>query len=122
MTTVTVKCRKCRNLLFTYPEVDLLSAHGESYGSVGVEYIKCETIQEDNVWFLGESGMPDWVSSLVNEANWTKGKVNCPKCNSRLGSFDFISGTQCQCGSHTLPPVHVVKCKVDCRVQMPKVS
>lgn len=67
MTTVTVKCRKCRFLLFTYPEVDLLSAHGESYCNVGVEYIKCETIQEDNVWFLGERGMPEWVTWLVNE-------------------------------------------------------
>lgn len=37
----------------------------------------------------------------------------CPKCNGRLGSFDFVSGTKCPCGQYVLPAVHVVNGKID---------
>lgn len=114
MGVFSVKCRKCRHLLFTHPDVTVLTAHGDSCSNFSIKYVECKTIQEDNVWFLQDSSLPDWISILINEANWTKGKVNCPKCQGRLGSFDFVSGIRCYCGLNVLPPVHIVKCKVDC--------
>merc|ERR1712020_605809 len=50
--------------------------------------------------------MPDWILQKVEEAGWTKGRLNCPQCQSRLGGFDFISGADY--------PVHLIKSKVDC--------
>ncbi|KAJ9580748.1 hypothetical protein L9F63_024074, partial [Diploptera punctata] len=47
---------------------------------------------------------------------WQKGRLNCPKCRGRVGSFDFVSGLKCDCGKHVLPPVHVVRSKVDISV------
>lgn len=63
----SVKCRKCRNLLFTHPEVTVLTAHGDSCSNFSVKYIDCKTIQEDNVYFLQDSNIPDWISNAVNE-------------------------------------------------------
>lgn len=48
------------------------------------------------------------------QAGWTKGRLNCPNCEARVGSFDFVSQSTCACGLSVLPAVHVVKSKVDC--------
>ena len=39
------------------------------------------------------------------QASWTKGRLNCPKCQCRVGGFDFVGGS-----GH---PVHLIKSKVD---------
>ena len=39
------------------------------------------------------------------KAGWTKGRLNCPNCQSRLGGFDFVSGADY--------PVHLIKSKID---------
>ena len=41
-----------------------------------------------------------------------EGKVGCPKCNTRLGTFEW-SGMQCSCGAWVAPAIQVVKSKVD---------
>ncbi|KAK6635520.1 hypothetical protein RUM44_000772 [Polyplax serrata] len=115
MGVISVKCRKCRHLLFLHPEITLLNGHSVSPTELSVKYVECSTIQEDNLWFLQDTNLPSWISDVVNKANWTKGKICCPNCQGRLGSFDFVSGNKCQCSSYILPPVHIVKCKVDCR-------
>lgn len=48
------------------------------------------------------------------QAGWTKGRLNCPNCEARVGSFDFVSQSTCACGTSVLPAVHLVKSKVDC--------
>lgn len=47
------------------------------------------------------------------QTEWTKGKLNCPNCEARVGSFDFTARSKCACGSTVLPAVHLVKSKVD---------
>ena len=42
---------------------------------------------------------------LITQAGWTKGRLNCPNCQSRLGGFDFVSGADY--------PVHLIKSKID---------
>ncbi|KAG7160581.1 E3 ubiquitin-protein ligase RNF180-like [Homarus americanus] len=42
-------------------------------------------------------------------SSWTKGKIHCPGCQARIGSFNFVSGSQCACGSHVLPQVDWMK-------------
>ena len=39
------------------------------------------------------------------QGGWTKGRLNCPNCQSRIGGFDFVSGADY--------PVHLIKSKVD---------
>ena len=40
------------------------------------------------------------------------GKLLCPKCAVRLGSYTW-SGMQCSCGAWVAPAIQVVKSKVD---------
>lgn len=47
------------------------------------------------------------------QGNWLKGKLICPNCNLRVGSFDFVSGMKCLCKKYLLPQIHLVKSKVD---------
>ena len=42
---------------------------------------------------------------LTFQAAWTKGRLNCPKCQCRVGGFDFVGGSD--------HPVHLIKSKVD---------
>ncbi|PNF35168.1 hypothetical protein B7P43_G08767 [Cryptotermes secundus] len=44
---------------------------------------------------------------------WVKGRLHCPKCQGRVGAFDFVSGQKCACGLCLLPAVHLIRSKVD---------
>jgi hypothetical protein len=74
---------------------------------------KPSTSCSTDVWYVPEDKMPAWMKTGLESWNWTKGKIHCPKCEARVGSFNFVSGMKCTCGSHLLPPIHIVKSKVD---------
>ncbi|XP_065672385.1 uncharacterized protein LOC101239699 isoform X5 [Hydra vulgaris] len=90
-------CRKCRSKIFEGK--DLLQNH--------LTNTKC------SLWFLQSDEILPWVNELVNEAGWTKGKLYCPNCKARIGSFDFINIIPCECGAETIPAIYCVKSKVD---------
>ncbi|EDV23029.1 uncharacterized protein TRIADDRAFT_57875 [Trichoplax adhaerens] len=52
-----------------------------------------ERLTDTNLVYLpiGEHHIPSWINKAIENASWTKGKLNCPKCNGRVGAFDFIS-------------------------------
>lgn len=43
----------------------------------------------------------------------SKGKLSCPHCSGRVGSFDFEKSVSCDCGRHPLPFVRVSRNRVD---------
>lgn len=51
-----------------------------------------------------------WMPDILHSC---EGKLNCPKCNSKLGSFSWISGCQCPCGSKIAPAFYLIPSKVD---------
>lgn len=108
------KCRKCRMQLFDSRMIT--NAHGQNIIPIdndeGIERDSCAS-DDGTIWFLKEDRLPNWLRKFVEESAWIKGKILCPKCGFRLGSFDFVSGTQCGCKRAVLPAVHVKKGKVD---------
>jgi DNA-directed RNA polymerase subunit RPC12/RpoP len=54
---------------------------------------------KSEVWYIPEECMPEWISCNLDKGDWVKGKVNCPQCGSRVGSYNFVSGIRCPCGS-----------------------
>ncbi|KAK3596700.1 hypothetical protein CHS0354_038037 [Potamilus streckersoni] len=68
---------------------------------------------ENSVWFIDLETSPSWIQNLVTKAKWMKGKLVCPKCQGRLGSFDFIKTLKCPCLNHKLPSIHILKARVD---------
>ncbi|XP_014251597.1 dual specificity protein phosphatase MPK-4-like isoform X2 [Cimex lectularius] len=51
-----------------------------------------------------------WMKSAMHSE---QGKLNCPKCNSKLGSFSWTMGCQCPCGSKVSPAFYLVPSKVE---------
>ncbi|XP_067215230.1 dual specificity protein phosphatase MPK-4 [Linepithema humile] len=61
----------------------------------------------DKIYFVEPlAWMPDIMHSV-------EGKLNCPKCKTKLGSYSWISGSQCPCGSKIAPAFYLVPSKLD---------
>ncbi|XP_034245002.1 E3 ubiquitin-protein ligase RNF180-like [Thrips palmi] len=114
---VILKCRKCRHELVreTATRHIVVSFHGERL-DLHSKDATCSNSEQDSLYFLEETGTP-WISDIIEKCDWTKGKLNCPNCEARVGSFDFVSQSKCACGSALLPAVHLVKSKVDTSFQ-----
>lgn len=82
---VGLKCRQCRSGFLV-----------ESKGT---------TEATTDLYLIKDDALPEWISDRIEEASWTKGRLNCPKCQCRVGGFDFVGGS-----GH---PVHLIKSKVD---------
>uniref|UniRef100_R4FMN4 E3 ubiquitin-protein ligase n=3 Tax=Rhodnius TaxID=13248 RepID=R4FMN4_RHOPR len=113
MNIISLKCRKCRNILLNNAETPLLSSHNNKVGEYFQRNLEEDCFDTKNSLFLQEEGLPGWIIDIVNEAGWQKGKLHCPTCSLRLGSFNFISGRKCACGRFVVPPIHIIKSKVD---------
>lgn len=51
----------------------------------------------------------DWFKERLEELN---GKINCPKCDTKIGSFDWC-GSKCSCETWVTPAFHISIGKVD---------
>lgn len=107
-----VKCRQCRMVILNSTDWNKLvvNSHKLPLGETSEE---CSIALNQNYVFLNEDSVPSWILEKIQEANWSKGRINCNNCGARIGSFNFISGTQCQCYDYVLPPVHLIKSKLD---------
>lgn len=101
----TIKCKKCRILLCH--NTQFVNIHDLTDGK------DCATITEQKLLFINEEAVPEWILSVIKENNWTKGKLHCTDCNTRIGAFDFISGSKCACDNYTLPAIYLIVSKVD---------
>jgi dual specificity phosphatase 12 len=52
------------------------------------------------------------VSWLVDKISDIEGKINCPKCDSKIGSFNWY-GQKCSCHTWVVPAFHIYEQKVD---------
>ncbi|XP_054259175.1 E3 ubiquitin-protein ligase RNF180-like [Macrosteles quadrilineatus] len=132
---VIFKCRKCRTPLIDYPSYSLVNAHGHliqlalNNNSPKIDFIdtteqsgncedsrnQCSSLKQD-VFYIDDVNVPEWITLCIDEGDWTKGKLKCPQCTARVGSFDFVSGFHCQCQLSVVPSIHLVKSKVDYRI------
>ncbi|GIY75328.1 uncharacterized protein CDAR_515051 [Caerostris darwini] len=62
---------------------------------------------------MKEDSFLPWIREQINAGDWMKGKLHCPVCKTRLGSYNFVNGAKCQCGLHVLPSLHVTSAKID---------
>jgi len=108
---IALKCKKCRYVLASYGDII-----NHKYG-------------EDPNWKEGK-----WVTHALNEErcrnsctkaffvvpmNWMvlggelKGKLQCPKCDSKVGAFDWVQNVKCPCNASFLPSFYLIASKVD---------
>lgn len=108
-------CRRCRAVLFV---ADGLMPH-----AVSKHRLKASKLRKDKA--SGVSGAEDVCSSLFlsDPTKWmeeagalgeSEGKLMCPGCRTRVGSFCW-SGCQCSCGTWVTPAIQFPRSKVDPR-------
>ncbi|CAH1781057.1 unnamed protein product [Owenia fusiformis] len=59
------------------------------------------------------------IKWMENEISEIEGKIMCPKCSAKLGSFKWM-GERCPCGTWVTPAFHINAGKVDRAVPRPK--
>lgn len=50
---------------------------------------------------------------MLDIGKQTQGKLNCPKCHSKLGNFTWINSCNCPCGKNVSPAFYLVPSKVE---------
>lgn len=100
---VLYACRACRKRLFLG---ETLIAHEKGRAGFERKHGAQRSAQEDCTSHFIETYT--WMGDLMS----LEGKLNCPKCSARVGSFNW-AGMQCSCGTWVRPAFQVVKSKVD---------
>ncbi|XP_014355184.2 dual specificity protein phosphatase MPK-4 [Papilio machaon] len=59
------------------------------------------------VWFVEPMS---WMRGVASEPH---GKLHCPKCHNKIGSFSWIMGCKCPCGQKVAPAFYLVPSKVE---------
>ncbi|KAG0199027.1 dual specificity phosphatase 12 [Mortierella sp. GBA30] len=116
-----LKCKKCRRALVAR---DSVITHIPGQGQSSFEYRKrdatlnvTEAIQSD-ISKIQPHATTVCQSYFIEPVEWIQelhgleGKISCPKCDSKLGSFNW-SGDQCSCGTWVTPAFMMHKGKVD---------
>lgn len=102
------KCRKCRLTLFNGAS---LITHEPGSGQMSFKRHKQDFHAVDNTQCTSLFIEPvNWMLPLLEGT--VDGKLQCPKCNGRLGSFNW-AGMQCSCGNWVTPAFQIHKNRVD---------
>ncbi|CAL1676275.1 unnamed protein product [Lasius platythorax] len=105
-----VRCKHCCKSLFKGDSI-LFNAHYE-VKQHPID-LRCQADKSDCCSYMTAESVPDWIMNIINQESWIKGKLHCPYCNSRFGSFNFVNDTKCYCDKYVKPPIRIVNSKVD---------
>ncbi|KAF9416960.1 dual specificity phosphatase 12 [Podila epigama] len=116
-----LKCKKCRRALVSR---DSVMTHIPGQGQSSFDYRKrdatlnvTEAIHTD-ISRINPAAATSCQSYFIEPVEWIQqlhsleGKISCPKCDSKLGTFNW-SGEQCSCGTWVTPAFMMHKGKVD---------
>jgi dual specificity phosphatase 12 len=109
--TSAFKCKKCRSLLFTSESQLKHSKPGEESRSI-------RAICKRGLIESGECTKDIYIEPvnwLLDRIQELDGKIMCPKCNSKIGSYSWC-GHSCSCGTWIVPAFQISESRVDyCR-------
>ncbi|ELU15396.1 hypothetical protein CAPTEDRAFT_176337 [Capitella teleta] len=105
---VVYKCKKCRRLLFRHTSV---MPHEVGVGDAAFDWRRKETASVEGA-SCTQSLFVEPVLWMQRDILTMEGKIGCPKCNAKLGSFNWF-GERCPCGTWVTPAIHIQSNKVD---------
>lgn len=108
-----IKCRKCRTVISNVASSKLMNAHSEPFSIDLDAQHDCPTVSGRTELYIMEDAFDKWIQDEIERSEWTKGKLKCIKCSSNVGSFDFVTGQNCECRQYNQPSVHFIRSKVD---------
>ncbi|XP_071111624.1 dual specificity protein phosphatase 12-like [Haliotis cracherodii] len=113
---VVYKCRKCRTSLF---RKSVLLSHAIGEGESAFDWRGKQSANQRTDEDKAKSEMICKKSLFIEPVKWMagtveniEGKLFCPKCSSKIGSFIWY-GERCPCGSWVAPAFHIQNSKVD---------
>lgn len=111
-TTTKYACKICRLILFD--QSDLQSPpHQRKRRDHHRYYDKFANNSNNPCESIFLSNPMTWMNQKVmNSNNIIQGKLNCPKCSTKIGSWNW-SGAQCSCGSWVTPAIQILASRVD---------
>ncbi|XP_004282069.2 dual specificity protein phosphatase 12 [Orcinus orca] len=109
---VLYKCRKCRRSLFRSSSI---LDHNEGSGPIAFAHKRMTPS-----FMLTTGSQAQCTSYFIEPVQWMEssllgvmdGQLLCPKCNAKLGSFNWY-GEQCSCGRWITPAFQIHKNRVD---------
>lgn len=82
---VIFKCRMCRQIVLNYPEISLISVHGQKLdlkvnsNSAKIEFVEnlsqdkspspCSSVEQD-VIYINEINIPQWITECIDKVNF----------------------------------------------------
>lgn len=114
---VHYNCRKCAARLFDREAVLHEGTSGHHEDGVGVSKVKAHWGNQTAPYTHAVGGncssvftaeAPHWASELTDN----DGRINCPKCSSRVGSYSW-SGAPCSCGRWVTPAFQFQLSRID---------
>lgn len=106
-----VKCKRCRRNLSNNEFILLFTSHNEV--KKNPMDVGCEANDSESCSYISMEKMPKWIEHAINQESWTKGRLHCPNCNNRIGTFNFINELKCNCSKFITLPVKITNSKVD---------
>ncbi|CAK9304401.1 unnamed protein product [Gordionus sp. m RMFG-2023] len=110
------KCKHCRRSLFYH---DSLLTHLKGFGYLTFQHnhqysnnnhtpnnMNTESVCKDYIFVEPVTWMRQQITDLV------QGKIHCPKCKAKLGSFNW-AGEKCGCQTWITPAFNIQKSKID---------
>ncbi|XP_054443561.1 dual specificity protein phosphatase 12 [Pteronotus mesoamericanus] len=118
---ILYKCRKCRRSLFRSSSI---LDHKEGSGPVAFAHKRLMP-----AFAPAPGGPAQCTSHFVEPVQWMEpallgvmdGQLLCPKCNAKLGSFNWC-GEQCSCGRWVTPAFQIHKNRVDEERPLPRLG
>jgi hypothetical protein len=108
------QCKACRMKLFSDKHVAAHEPASKRHNQFSKKGFSAQGADECSSIFLEHP----LLGATPQGQGEVEGKLLCPKCSARLGSFNW-SGAQCSCGKWVSPSFQVVKSKVDSKNSTP---
>ncbi|KAK2587435.1 hypothetical protein KPH14_003145 [Odynerus spinipes] len=108
---IEIKCKHCCKNLFPNEDVTLLTSHNTNKSDI--EHTGCGPNFVEHFVYMSTENVPTWIQEIIDQTSWIKGRLNCPFCNTRIGSFNLVVDTKCSCGTCIVPPIKLIQSKLD---------
>lgn len=127
---VVYRCKKCRRIVATKSNlichqrfgVKTTVDYSSEIDELAEKLKSSSTNSENSAKILSNSEKDEvckqmyfvepiaWMKDITNS---TQGRLNCPKCTSKLGNYSWVMGCLCPCGAQVLPAFYLVPSKVE---------
>lgn len=114
-TFLSYRCKRCRFKLFDDRQIINHNEESENQNyeiKKKSEFYAKSNNQSDKKKLCEKEIFIEPIEWFKNRLDDITGKINCPKCDLKIGSFDW-SGSKCVCGAWITPSFHIAKSKID---------